>query len=251
MLLGQFAGISHASHQHQPISAPRRRLHNCGEQLSSRLLSQAGLLPKMIECSPRPNRMQSGAMRVALAAFLSMVTTAAAISQETTAERLDALEKRVRALEAIIGQQGTPGSRIAGAPPAAGPATSPAETERKGQLLLKLTKWSASITEEQHSVSYYAISYTLLNNYDKQVKQIDGSIKFFDLTGTQITELKIKLDRFSKIEPGKEASFTGFCGFNQSIDGEAKLKDLAAENVHTRLEVKRIMFLDKTIIDLR
>ena len=64
-------------------------------------------------------------------------------------------------------------------------------------------------------------------------------------------ERKIRLDRFSKIEPGKEASFMGCCGFNQSIDGETRLKDLAPEEVRTRLEVKRIIFLDKTIIDLR
>jgi hypothetical protein len=190
-------------------------------------------------------------MRVALAAFLSMVTTTAAVGQETTADRLDALEKRVRALEAIVGQQRSPGTRNPGAPPAAGRATSPAETEGKGQMLLNLTKWSASIKEEQHSVSYYAISYTLLNNYDKAIKQIDGSIKFFDLTGAQITEMKIRLDRYSKIEPGKEASFKGFSGFNQSIDSEARLKDLVPEDVRTRLEVKRIMFLDNTIVDLR
>jgi hypothetical protein len=186
-----------------------------------------------------------------LMATIAAVTTAAAIGQETTAEKLDALEKRVRALEAIIGQQRAPGKSIPGAPPAAGRATSPSETEDKGQMLLNLTKWSASIKEEQHSVSYYEIRYTLLNNYDKPIRQIDGSIKFIDLTGTQITEMKIRLDRFSKIEPGKEASFMGFCGFNQSIDGETRLKDLAPEEVRTRLEVKRIIFLDKTIIDLR
>src|SRR6266436_3848970 len=163
-------------------------------------------------------------MRVALAAFLWMVTTAAAIGQETTAERIDALEKRVRALEAIIGQQRKPANRIPGGPPAAGRATSSIEPEDKGQMLLKLTKWSASIKEGQYSRSYYAINYTLLNNYDKPVKQIYGNIKFFDLVGAYITE--IKLNGSAKIEPGKEASFGALNGIDQSVDSEMRLKDL-------------------------
>ena len=190
-------------------------------------------------------------MRVALAAFLLMVTTAAAIAQEATAERLDALEKRVRALEAIIGQQPTPTNRILGDPPAAGRAASPAETEDKRQMLLELTKWSASIKEEAYPLSYFTINYTLLNNYDNAVKQVDGSIKFFDLAGAKITEMKIRLDRQAKIEPGKEASFKGFCGFHQPIDSEARLKGLAPEDVRTELEVKKIMFVDNTVMDLR
>ena len=125
-------------------------------------------------------------MRVGLAAFLSMVTTAAAIGQETTAEKIDALEKRVRVLEAIIGQQRTPANGILGSPPAASRATSPPETEDKGQMLLKLTKWSASIKEDKYPLLYFMINYTLLNTYDKPVKQIDGSIKFFDLAGLKL-----------------------------------------------------------------
>ncbi len=189
-------------------------------------------------------------MRVALAAFLSMVTTAAAIGQETTAERIDALEKRVRAPEAIIGQQRTPANRIPGGPPAASRATSSAEAEDMGQMLLKLTKWSALIKEGQYSKSYYyTINYTLLNNYDKPVKQIDGSIRFFDLVGAHIIE--IKLNPYVKIEPGKEASFGAYHKIDQSIDSEMRLKDLAPEDVHAQLEVKKIMFRDNTIIDLK
>src|SRR6266481_3395755 len=80
------------------------------------------IVPEMVECGPVRRGAWSGAMRVALAAFLSMVTTAAAIGQETTAERIDALEKRVRALEAIIGQQRMPANKIPGGAPAAGRA---------------------------------------------------------------------------------------------------------------------------------
>ena len=82
-------------------------------------------------------------MRGALAAFLLVVTTGA-FGQETTAERIDALEKRVRAPEAIIGQQRTLATGIPGGPPVTSDATSSAEGADKSQVLLKLSKWSAS-----------------------------------------------------------------------------------------------------------
>jgi hypothetical protein len=162
-----------------------------------RLPSQVGLLPKMIECSSRPNGVRSGAMRVALAAFLSIITTAATIGEETTAERIDAVEKRVGVLEAIIG------------PALASRGTSSPEAEEdKGQMLLKLTKWSASIKEGQYSTSYYVINYSLENNYDKPVKWINGSIKFFNPVGAQTLELK--LERYARIGPRGEVSFKDF-----------------------------------------
>jgi len=88
----------------------------------------------------------------------------------------------VRALEAIIGKQRTPANIIPGGPPLASRGTSSPEAEEdKGQMLLKLTKWSASIKEGQYSTPYYEINYSLQNNDDKSVKAINGSIKFFNL----------------------------------------------------------------------
>jgi len=188
-------------------------------------------------------------MRVALVAFLSMVTTAAAFGQETTAERIDALEKRVRALEAIIVQQSKPANIKPGGFPAASRATSLPEIEDKDQVLLKLTKWSASIKEGQYSTNYYVISYSLLNNYDKSVKAINGSIKFFDPDGADILELQV--NRYAGIEPGKEGSFKGFQAIDQSIDSETRLKILAPENVRAQLEIKKIKFRDNTMIDVK
>jgi hypothetical protein len=144
-----------------------------------------------------------------------MVTTAAAFGQETTAERIDALEKRVRTLEAIIVQQSKPANIKPGGPSAASRATSLPEIEDKGQMLLQLTKWFASIKEGQSSTFYYVISYSLLNNYDKPVKAINGSIKFFDPDGADILELQV--NRYAGIEPGREVSFKGFQAIDQSL----------------------------------
>jgi hypothetical protein len=184
-------------------------------------------------------------MRVALVVFLSMITTAAAFGQDTTAEKMDSLEKRVRALEAVIGKQ-RPAAVNPGAPLAAGRATSSPETEDKGQMLLKLIKWSASIKEGQYYTNYYVISYSLLNDYDKPVKAIRGSLKFFDPDGANILELK--LDRYAGIEPGKEGSFKAFQAIDQSIDSETRLKILAPENVRAELKISTIKFRDNTII---
>ena len=185
-------------------------------------------------------------MRVALVAFLSMVTTAAAFGQETTAERIDALEKRVRTLEAIIVQQSKPANIKPGGPSAASRATPLPEIEDKDQTLLQLTKWSASIKEGQYSTNYYVISYSLLNNYDKSVKAFNGSIKLFDPDGADILELQV--NRYGGIEPGKEASFKGFQAIDQSIDSETRLKILSPESVRAQLEIKKITFRDNTII---
>jgi hypothetical protein len=83
-------------------------------------------------------------MRTVLATCLLLVATVAS-AEETTAERLDALEKRVQALEAIIGHQRMPASSgIPGVVPETGDGTIPPQTEEKGETLLKLMKWSAS-----------------------------------------------------------------------------------------------------------
>lgn len=189
-------------------------------------------------------------MRVALAAFLSLITTAAALGQETTAERLDALEKRVRALEAaVIGQPRAIANRIPGSRAAAGRATSSAKVEDKAETRLKLTKWSASVKEGQYSISYYVISYTLLNNYDQPVRAISGGIRFFDREGAQISALKFNQD--IAIEAGKEASFKSYRPIDPSTDSEMRLKDLAPEDVRAELDLRKIVFRDNTIIDLR
>jgi hypothetical protein len=138
-----------------------------------------------------------GAMRTALAACLLLVTTVAS-AEETTAERLDALEKRVQALEAIIGHQRMPASSgIPGVAPATGDATFSPQAGDTGETLLKLMKWSASFKSGQYSSYYYTISYTLRNNYDKPIKLTDGSIAFFDLVGEHI--IGIKMDRDVRI----------------------------------------------------
>jgi len=85
----------------------------------------------------------------------------------------------VRALEAIIGKQRTPANIIPGGPPLASRGTSSPEAEEdKGQMLLKLTKWSASIKEGQYSTPYYEINYSLqamTTNRSKRLTEVLNS----------------------------------------------------------------------------
>jgi len=46
-------------------------------------------------------------------------------------------------------------------------------------------------------------------------------------------------------------SFKDFHGIDQSVDSEMRLKDLAPEDVRAELEIKKIVFGDNTIINLR
>jgi hypothetical protein len=89
----------------------------------------------------------------------------------------------------------------------------------------------------------------LRNNYDKPIKLINGSVVFFDLVGEHI--IGIRMDRDVKIDPGKEEIFRGDYRINQFINSEMRLKDLAPEDVRARLQVKKIVFRDNTIIDMK
>jgi hypothetical protein len=93
------------------------------------------------------------------------------------------------------------------------------------------------------------VNYSLQNNYEKTVKAIIGSIKFVDPAGAHILDLK--LERYVRMAPGKEVSFKGYHPIDQSIDSEMRLKDLPPEDVRAELEIKKIMFGDNTVINLR
>ena len=97
-----------------------------------------------------------------------------------------ALEKRVRALKPLIGKQRTPANIIPGALPSPAAGHHPPRQKKiRARWLLKLTKLCASIKGGQYS-SYYEISDTLHNNYDKSAKAINGSMKFPNPIGPRI-----------------------------------------------------------------
>jgi hypothetical protein len=83
----------------------------------------------------------------------------------------------------------------------------------------------------------------------KNLGQRDKPLDFSDLVGEHI--IGIRLNRDVKIEPGKEEVFRGDYRINQFINREIRLKDLAPEDVRAELQVKKIVFRDNTVLDLK
>jgi len=161
------------------------------------------------------------------------------LADEPAAEKLDTLEKRVQALEAIILHSRNTASTngVSG------------QSEQSGnQSAVKLAKWSATFKGCGYSSHCYAIAYTLLNGYDKSIKLIDASIIFYDLIGERIYGIKLAKD--VKLSPRKEAIFRGDFSINQLIPGELRLRDLAPTDVRAELKVKKLVFEDNSIVDL-
>jgi hypothetical protein len=161
-----------------------------------------------------------------------------ALADETTTEKLDALEKRVQALEAIILHSRNPAA-----------VSVPGQAEQSGnQSLLKLASWSATFKGCGYGSHCYGVAYTLLNGYDKPIKLIDASINFYDLIGERIYGIALTKD--VKLAPRKEAIFHGDFSINQFMPAESRLRDLAPADVRAELIVRKLVLEDNSVIDL-
>jgi hypothetical protein len=160
----------------------------------------------------------------ALALAVAVWTAAPALADDSMAARLDALEKRVSHLEAVLAQQQT-----------------------RATELLTLSHWSAQFKQGDLSNSYQ-ISYTLKSHCDKPIKIIDGRIDFLGPNGKRV--YSIPLIREAAIAPSGEASFTGHYYLNPSLPQEMRLRDLPPNQIATRLLVTRIVFHDNSVLPL-
>lgn len=176
--------------------------------------------------------------RFVLWTAIAFLTTSPAAA-DAISERLDALEKRVQALEAIVLHPAKPAAVIG----------TPGRVEEATQSLLKLTGWSAAFKPCAFREHCYAISYTLLNEYNKPIKLLDASLKFYDLVGEKIYGIELAKD--VKLAPGKEATFHGDYGVNEFLSEEMRLKDLAPTDVRAELDVGKLVFSDNTVLDLK
>ena len=174
-----------------------------------------------------------------LLSIATLVTVNGALAEEGTTERLDALEKRVQALEAIILHPPNP-SAITG--------ISGGTEQRGNDSLLKLVNWTATFKDCGYGTHCYAVAYTLLNGYDKTVKLIDASINFYDLVGERI--YGIALARDVKLTPGKETMFHGNFDINQFMPVVLRLRNLAPADVRAELKVRKLVFEDNSIVNL-
>ena len=159
-------------------------------------------------------------------------------SQAALEQRVKALEEQVAAL--VKSQAAVPA-------PVANPTTAKAQAVEVGNI--KVTKWDYAPRDGEYGQSYYRITYTLANGYDKPIKLLKGSIRFEDLLGERV--YTIALDQDVKLAPGKETNFRGDYRRNQFISEDARLAAMSKSDVVVKLNVDTVVFGDNTVLNLK
>ncbi len=166
--------------------------------------------------------MRHGAATLLLAWTLALAAPAHAA--DTTAARLDALEQRVARLEALA-----------------------AAEANQATALITLVRWSAAFKQDDLSKSY-RISYTLKSHCDKPIKLVEGNLDFYAPDGKRI--FSIPLVREAPLDASAEATFAGTYFINPARPEEVRLRDLPPTEISTRLQLRRIVFRDNTVLPL-
>ena len=165
--------------------------------------------------------------------ILAVCATAWGQQQDQSVEkRLSDLEKRVTALE-----KAAPSSSPlnAASPTPAGATKSP----------LELVAWDAHLVRGEDSYNKYEISLTLKNNSEKDMKFINATVRFADLLGSRIYDIKINPDHL--IPAGQSITDTGQYSINQLIPEQARLAQMKKEEVKATLVVLKVVFTDNSI----
>jgi len=117
-------------------------------------------------------------------------------------------------------------------------------SEKNGVITLK--SWSYAYKQGSFS-QYYEIKYTLKNNYDKQVKLINGSIEFSDLLGESF--FSIRIDPDIRIDSKDSATDSGNYGINEFFPGQIRMIKMQKEDIVATLIIRKLVFEDNTILE--
>jgi len=109
---------------------------------------------------------------------------------------------------------------------------------------LRLVNWSAAF-HAQKPTDYYAINYTLQNDFEKEIKQIDGAINFREPGGAPF--MSIQVAKGKPIPAGQGISLGGNYPVNAAVPDQMKLRNLSKQNVRAELSVDRVVFADGKI----
>ena len=174
----------------------------------------------------------------ATAATSSLATLQAQNAKLT--EKVAELERRIAALEAQAKPAGpavqAPGS---GSPTAAALADVP----------LVLDDWDYHFVSGSGGNNYYHISITLRNMSTKGIKLIDASVQFTDLLDQHLYGIAVSPD--TVIPPGAQKIDAGEYSINQFINAQTRMKDMAKGDVKAKLVVKRVVFSDNSIFQMK
>jgi len=107
-----------------------------------------------------------------------------------------------------------------------------------------LSGWSAAF-HAQKPTAYYAIEYTLQNNFKRDVRQIEGTITFRETGGEPF--MSIQVAKGDMVARGKSIQLSGNYPINASVPEQMKLRNLDKQNIRAELMVERVVFADKSV----
>lgn len=174
-------------------------------------------------------------MKLSVLITIFCLFSTSTFAQSSLDERVKDLEAKVIELEKLIQVK-----------LAKGPLTKTYKGKKETSAL-ELFEWNY-IYEKDRSNQYYEIKYSLTNSYNKGIKLIDASIQFKDLLGGRLFGIKVTPDL--KLGTGETIEGGGSYRINRFINEELRMKDMSKEDVIATLKVKKIVFIDNTILEM-
>jgi hypothetical protein len=116
--------------------------------------------------------------------------------------------------------------------------------------LLTLDSWSYSVIQGSGFPSYseaYQITVNLKNGFDKGIKLLDVSVRFYDLLNTLIYAVKLGPDLHLPALQVTET--TGVYKINQFMMEHQRMKAMNKSDIKATLDVQKIVFDDNTILE--
>jgi hypothetical protein len=156
-------------------------------------------------------------------------------------EKVAELERRVAALEA---QAKLTGPRV-DQPPQGTAATADVATD----VPLVLDGWDYRFVPGTSGQNSYYISVTLRNVSAKGIKLVDASVQFTDLLNQSLYGIAVGPDLV--IPPGSQKIDAGEYHINQYMNQQLRMKDMAKDDVKAKLVVRRVVFSDNTIFEIK
>jgi hypothetical protein len=114
---------------------------------------------------------------------------------------------------------------------------------------LVLDDWDYQFFKGTLSQYFYAITLTLRNTETKQIKLVDASVAFSDLLDQHMYAIKISPDQ--TIAPGQRHTVLGDYPVNEFISDQLRMKDLKKADIKARLTVRRVVFSDNTVLEVK
>ncbi|MDD2817124.1 MAG: hypothetical protein PHP00_15565 [Thiotrichaceae bacterium] len=165
----------------------------------------------------------------------AVLYTSPAIAEDLTQrvtqleQEVQQLKQRIIQLETVLSKLPTPSKYVA----------SPSSS------LLSLKSWSLRPQQVKFE-TYYALDVELLNNFDKEIKEVDALVNFKNLLGGHLYSIQLNHD--SHIPAGGTLLDQGGRDNSRLLSQWHQMTKVTPQDVKAELVVKKIVFSDNSIL---